>query len=42
MPLQEELQVVDAYFYFVGLRFGDRIHTEEDIDPRPGRRWCPG
>lgn len=40
-PLQEELQVVDAYFYFVGLRFGDRIRTEEAIDPRPGSAGSP-
>ena len=40
-PLQEELQVVDAYFYFVGLRFGDRIHTEEDIDPEARQALVP-
>ena len=40
-PLQEELQVVDAYFYFVGLRFGDRIRTEEDIDPEARQALVP-
>ena len=40
-PLQEELQVVDAYFYFVGLRFGDRIRTEEAIDPEARQALVP-
>ncbi len=33
VPLQEELRIADAYFYFIGLRFGDRLRVEKRIDP---------
>ena len=36
VPLSEELRVADAYFYFIGLRFGDRLsvitRVEESVD----------
>lgn len=31
-PLREELVVVNAYFYFVRLQFGDRLRIETDVD----------
>lgn len=31
VPLQEELKVAEAYFYFVGLRFGDRLTVWQDV-----------
>lgn len=30
-PLREELKVADAYFYFVGLRFGDRLTVWKNV-----------
>ena len=33
VSLQEELEVANAYFYFVGLRFGDRLKTRVDAEP---------
>jgi two-component system sensor histidine kinase YesM len=33
VPLQEELTVADAYFYFLDQRFGDRLTVRRDIDP---------
>ncbi len=30
-PLREELAVADAYFYFIGLRYGDRLTVWKDI-----------
>lgn len=32
VPLTEELKVADAYFYFVGLRFGERLTVWRDVD----------
>lgn len=33
VSLKEELEVTRAYFYFVGLRFGDRLETSIDAAP---------
>ncbi len=33
LPLREELDTVRAYFYFIGLRFGDRLVTRMDVAP---------
>ena len=33
LPLREELETVRAYFYFIGLRFGDRLTTRMDVAP---------
>ena len=33
LPLREELDTVRAYFYFIGLRFGDRLTTRMDVAP---------
>jgi len=32
VPLRHELNIVDAYFYFVGLQFGNRLTVQENID----------
>ena len=32
VPLRKELSIVDAYFYFVGLQFGNRLAVEKNID----------
>ena len=32
VPLREELKVAEAYFYFIALRFGDRLTVERHID----------
>ena len=32
VTLREELEVAEAYFYFVGLRYGDRLAIHRDID----------
>ncbi len=32
VPLREELSIVDAYFYFVGLQYGDRLTVLKNID----------
>lgn len=32
VPLREELEVAEAYFYFIALRFGDRLTVERHID----------
>ena len=32
VTLKEELEVAQAYFYFVGLSYGDRLRTTMDID----------
>lgn len=34
VPLREEEEVVRAYFYFIGLRFGDRLTVEARFDER--------
>lgn len=34
VPLREEAEVVRAYFYFIGLRFGDRLTVEAHFDER--------
>ncbi len=31
VPLREELRIADAYFYFVGLRFGDRLSVFKTV-----------
>ena len=31
VPLREELTIADAYFYFVGLRFGDRLSVLKSV-----------
>lgn len=33
VPLREELNIADAYFYFVRLRFGERLTVWKDVDP---------
>ena len=33
LPLREELETARAYFYFIGLRFGDRLSTRIDVAP---------
>lgn len=33
VPLSEELEVADAYFFFIQQRFGDRLCIEKEIDP---------
>ena len=33
LPLREELETAQAYFYFVGLRFGERLATHMDVSP---------
>ena len=33
VSLKEELEVTRAYFYFVGLRFGDKLQTAIDVEP---------
>lgn len=33
LKLREELDTVNAYFYFIGLRFGDRLKTRVDVAP---------
>lgn len=33
ITLREELETARAYFYFVGLRFGERLHTDIDVAP---------
>ncbi len=33
VPLQEELSVSDAYFFFVGLRFGEKLTVFQEISP---------
>ncbi|MDL2206729.1 histidine kinase [Eubacteriales bacterium OttesenSCG-928-N13] len=33
VPLKEELEVADAYFYFLDQRFGIKLKTDRDIDP---------
>lgn len=33
VPLSEEIEVAHAYFYFVGLRFGDRLTSGREIAP---------
>ncbi len=32
VPLREELGIVDAYFYFVGLQFGQRLTVQRNVD----------
>ena len=32
VPLREELSVADAYFYFIGLRFGDKLYVEKNVE----------
>lgn len=32
VPLREELSIVDAYFYFVGLQFGNRLTVLRNVD----------
>lgn len=34
VPIAQELEVADAYFYFIRLRFGDRLTLWKDADPR--------
>ena len=33
VPLEEELKVAEAYFLFIGLRFGEKLTVEKEIDP---------
>lgn len=33
VPLSQELSIVEAYFYFVGLQFGNRLTVLKNIDP---------
>lgn len=32
VPLSEELRIADAYFYFIGLRFGDNLRVDKHTD----------
>lgn len=34
VPLKEELHIADAYFYFISLRFGQRLTVWKDIAPQ--------
>lgn len=34
VPLAEEVEVAQAYFYFIGQRFGDRLQIRQEIDER--------
>ena len=33
VPLSQELDIADAYFYFVRLRFGDKLTIYKDVNP---------
>ena len=39
--LSEELSVADAYFYFIRLRFGDKLNLWKDADPALGEQMLP-
>jgi two-component system sensor histidine kinase YesM len=39
--LSEELSVADAYFYFIRLRFGDKLTLWKDVDPALGGLTLP-
>lgn len=41
VPLQEELNIADAYFYFVSLRFGDRLTIWKDVQDGLSRQLVP-
>lgn len=41
VPLHEELVVADAYFYFIGLRFGERLTVWQHIDEELGSVLVP-
>lgn len=41
VPLREELKIADAYFYFVGLRFGDRLSVFQTIQEGLEDRLIP-
>lgn len=34
VPLREEIEVSQAYFYFIGLRFGERLTTTCEVAPK--------
>lgn len=34
VPLCTEIEVADAYFFFIRQRFGGRVHIHKEIDPR--------
>ena len=39
--LSEEISVADAYFYFIRLRFGDKLTLWKDVDPALGGLMLP-
>ncbi len=41
VPLREELKIADAYFYFVGLRFGDRLSVFRTVQEGLEERLIP-
>ena len=41
VPLKEELKIAEAYFYFVGLRFGDRLSVFQTIQEGLEERLIP-
>lgn len=41
VPLKEELAVADAYFYFIGLRFGERLYVHKSIGDGVGELLVP-
>ena len=41
VPLREELVVADAYFYFISLRFGEKLYIQKDIAQGLGDMLVP-
>lgn len=41
VPLREELEIANAYFYFIGLRFGERLTVYQDIAEGLERQLVP-
>lgn len=34
VPLRQELETMEAYFYFVGLQYGDRLTITQNVNPK--------
>lgn len=41
IPLWEELRCIDAYFYIMSMRFGQRLQIEKEIDEDLNQRMVP-
>ena len=41
VPLGRELEAARAYAQLVGMRFGERLRIDFDLEPRPGERIVP-